>query len=65
MEFLRTKFLSEYLTEKDGIYHKTQKFTDQASTLGAINRKLHDWATVDQATLAKYGIGSSISDELL
>jgi len=65
MEFLRTKFLSEYLTEKDGIYQKTPKFTDQPSTLGAINRKLHDWATVDQATLAKYGLGQSISDELL
>jgi len=65
MELLRTKFLSEYLTEKDGVYKKSPKFTDRASTLGAINRKLHDWVMVDQATLAKYGEGQSISDKLL
>jgi hypothetical protein len=65
MEFLRTKFLSEYLIEKDGVYQKTQKFSDQASTLGAINRKLHDWAMVDQATLAKYGVEQSLSEELI
>ena len=65
MEFLRTKFLSEYLTEKDGIYQKTQKFSDQPSTLGAINQKLHDWAMVDQATLAKYGLGEALPEEIL
>jgi hypothetical protein len=54
MEFLRTKFLSDYLVVKDGVYQKSSKFTDRASTLGAINRKLFEWVTIDQSTLAKY-----------
>lgn len=64
MEFLRTKFLSDYLTEKEGVYQKSQKFTDRASTLGAINRKLYEWVTIDQATLAKYLGGDQDLTEL-
>ena len=64
MEFLRTKFLSDYLIEKEGVYQKSQKFTDRASTLGAINRKLYEWVTIDQATLAKYLGGDQDSTEL-
>jgi hypothetical protein len=47
------------LTEKDGIYQKSDKFNDRPNTLGAITRKLQEWVAVDQATLAKFGEGSS------
>jgi hypothetical protein len=59
MDLLRKRFLSEYLTEKDGIYQKSDKFNDRPNTLGAITRKLQEWVAVDQATLAKFGEGSS------
>ena len=57
MELLQKKILSDYLVEKEGIFQKSEKFTDSPSTLGAIYRKLNDWVTLDQATLALYGEG--------
>ena len=59
MDLLRKRFLSEYLIEKDGIYQKSEKFNDRPNTLGAVTRKLQEWVAVDQATLAKWGEGSS------